>query len=236
VSLCSRDCLTTEMRCMKNDSVFFPSVLIILVLLFLIFTVHVPAQTIEPDEQLKLQMIAYVRQVEDTVALSRPRVVYQSALLAKSEEPKYFVNEIEVSENAAAPKTFALERQAFEILNQRRIENGLKPLEWNEDLARVARLHSENMAQFHFFSHAGPNGEMVNDRADALGISNWRSIGENIVYNRGFKKPVESACVQWMESPTHRANLLDKKWKETGIGAAVAPDGTYYFTQVFILN
>ncbi|MGI8494448.1 MAG: CAP domain-containing protein [Pyrinomonadaceae bacterium] len=39
-----------------------------------------------------------------------------------------------------------------------------------------------------------------------------------------------------MLSPSHKENILDKRWKETGIGIAIASDGTYFFTQVFILK
>jgi uncharacterized protein YkwD len=39
-----------------------------------------------------------------------------------------------------------------------------------------------------------------------------------------------------MRSQGHRENLLDTRWKESGIGIAVASDGSYYFTQVFLLR
>ncbi len=101
-------------------------------------------------------------------------------------------------------------------------------------MAKIARQHSENMATLKFFSHTGKDGLMVHDRADALGISNWRAIGENIAYNRGYDKPAEFAIERWMLSPAHRDNILSKMWKEAGIGAAIADDGAYYFTQVFV--
>ncbi|MCW5958734.1 MAG: CAP domain-containing protein [Pyrinomonadaceae bacterium] len=130
-----------------------------------------------------------------------------------------------------------LEREAFRLLNEKRVQNGLKPVEWNEDVARVARVHSANMALNNFFSHQGLDGLMVNDRADSLGIRDWRSIGENIAYNRGYENPVEFAVLRWMQSQSHRENLLSSKWKETGVGVAVAADGkTYYFTQVFVVR
>ena len=78
---------------------------------------------------------------------------------------------------------------------------------------------------------------MVDDRADSAGIKNWKRIGENIAYNRGYDNPVEFAVLRWMQSQSHRENLLSEKWKESGIGIAIAADGkTYYFTQVFMLR
>jgi uncharacterized protein YkwD len=75
---------------------------------------------------------------------------------------------------------------------------------------------------------------MVSDRAKSVVSRTWYSIGENIAFNKGFGKPVEMACQHWMTSPGHRSNILDPYWKESGIGAAFAPDGSFYLTQVFI--
>ena len=113
---------------------------------------------------------------------------------------------------------------------------GFAVLEWNDEVAEMARRHSENMAQFKFFSHTDLNGLLVNDRADTSGIGSWRAIGENIAYNRGYENPAESAVERWMQSPSHRENLLNNRWRESGIGIAVTEDGTYYFTEVFLLR
>ena len=135
---------------------------------------------------------------------------------------------------SATIKTFELEQKALDLLNAKRAANNLQPLRWSDELARVARAHSENMAKYKFFSHIGQDGLTVDARADSIGLSKWRAIGENIAYNRGFENPVEFACESWLKSPAHRDNLLSGRWKETGIGVAVAADGTYYFTQVFL--
>jgi uncharacterized protein YkwD len=154
--------------------------------------------------------------------LARPRIY-------KSEQPKQ-VNNLKTN------NPYELERRAFELINQRRETNGLTPLRWSDDVARIARLHSENMANYNFFSHAGVDGLLVNDRADFLGIRKWQAIGENIAYNQGFENPVEFAVERWMQSPKHRDNLLSGRWKESGIGIAVTENGTYYFTEVFLVR
>ena len=77
---------------------------------------------------------------------------------------------------------------------------------------------------------------MVSDRADRAGLGRWRAIGENIAYNQGFKKPLDCAVEGWMNSPSHKENLLDPNWKESAVGIAVTADGTYYFTQVFLVR
>ncbi len=128
------------------------------------------------------------------------------------------------------------ERTAFSMINQTRVQYGLTPLAWNDEIAAVARVHSQSMAEFKFFSHRGLDNSMVSDRADKLGLGRWRSIGENIAFNRGFQDPVAMAVQLWLDSPAHRRSLLDNNWKESAIGVAQAADGAYYFTQVFLVR
>lgn len=130
--------------------------------------------------------------------------------------------------------TVSLERTTFDLLNQKRIEKGLQALTWNDQLANVARRHSQSMAKFDFFSHRGLDDKMVSDRADAEGLTKWRAIGENIAFNRGYRDPVGRAVELWLDSSSHRRNLLDSNWKETAVGIAVTSDGSYYLTQVFL--
>jgi|SRR5215203_2579813 len=137
------------------------------------------------------------------------------------------------SKNASAA---SIERQIFALINAERIKNGLSELEWNESLAAVARLHSDDMANAKFFSHRGSDGSMVDTRADRLGLGAWRSIGENIAYMRGFEDPAALAVSKWLESTGHRKNLLGPNWKESAVGVAVTDDGTYYMTEVFLLR
>jgi uncharacterized protein YkwD len=143
----------------------------------------------------------------------------------------------ETVSNIAAPSSLrALERKVFDTVNEERGRRGLQPLEWSDDASQLARSHSRNMAQYHFFSHRGLDGSMVNDRAERLGIFDWRAIGENIAFNRGYNDPAAFAVEKWLESSSHKANLLSREWNETGVGVALAPDGSYYFTQVFLLR
>jgi uncharacterized protein YkwD len=164
---------------------------------------------------LEAELTRFLQNDEDApAAVTRPRVV--------------------AARSSAHANTVSLERAAFNVLNQKRAESGLSPLAWNEQLAGVARLHSKNMAEFSFFSHKGLDGKMAAERANQMGLRQWRSIGENIAYSRGFQDPVAHAVRLWLDSPAHRQNLLDGNWKETAVGIAVAEDGSYYFTQVFL--
>jgi uncharacterized protein YkwD len=132
--------------------------------------------------------------------------------------------------------TVEVEKIAFNMINEKRIQNGLAPLTWSNGLANVAREHSQNMAEFQFFEHRGLDNKLVSDRADKHSVPKWRSIGENIAYNRGFSDPIAKTVQLWLDSPSHRRNMLSSDWKESAIGVAIAEDGAYYFTQVFLVR
>ena len=139
-----------------------------------------------------------------------------------------------VSSAKVAVSPVELEKMAFDLLNAERAAKNLPALRWDDDVARIARMHSENMAKYKFFSHTGLDGTMVADRADLCGVSRWKSIGENIAYNRGYDKPADFAVERWMQSTSHRENILNNRWKESAVGVAIANDGSFYFTQVFL--
>lgn len=161
---------------------------------------------------------------------------------AKSSRPRIYKDEKEKSkfeEKSVEKKSvtaFDLERRVFDLINRQRVSANLPPLKWNDELAKIARLHSENMANEKFFSHTGSDGSMVNDRADFFGVSKWRAIGENIAFNQGYDNPAEFAVECWMKSPGHRKNILDNRWNESAIGVAVTADNKFYFTEVFLLR
>ncbi|MEQ1764646.1 MAG: CAP domain-containing protein [Pyrinomonadaceae bacterium] len=127
-----------------------------------------------------------------------------------------------------------VESRAFELMNAQRLANGLRSLEWDEELIALARSHSESMAEGKYFSHKDPNGGFVDSRAAKLGIFNWMSIGENIAFMKGYDDPAAMAVEKWMQSTSHKKNILSGQWRDSAIGVAVADDGSIYFTQVFI--
>lgn len=127
-------------------------------------------------------------------------------------------------------------QEIFSLINKYRVRNELNELEWNQDLAKLARLYSEKMAREHFFSHDEPTGATVVERANKLQIKNWQKIGENLFMCEGYKKFTRFAFESWLESPLHRRNILDERFQQTGIGIAKSERGAIYVTQVFIQN
>lgn len=184
--------------------------------------------TFAQTNENQFKRILFVNRSDESIV--RPRV-FKSAV-------KREVSDNKPAEKAApkAAVNFSYERQVFELINKKRAELGLNLLIWNDDVAKIARIHSEEMANNRFFDHKSLDGSMVNNRADAIGLSKWRSIGENIAYNRGYTNPLEFAVEGWLKSPAHRDNILNNRWQESGIGVAILADGTHYFTQVFLLR
>ena len=127
-----------------------------------------------------------------------------------------------------------IERRAFEQTNIVRKQNGLAPLEWDADVCRMARSHSESMSRLNYFSHVTPDGLRLRDRARAAGILTFTVLGENIAYNQGYEDPGAFAVERWMASDKHRANILSKEFRAMAIGTYVAPDGSVFLTQTFI--
>lgn len=127
-----------------------------------------------------------------------------------------------------------IERRAFEQTNQVRVQHGLPALEWDGEVCRLARSHSESMFRLNYFSHITPDGLHLRDRARTAGILTFKVLAENIAYNQGYEDPAASAVQRWMASPKHRANILSNEFRAMAIGTYVAPDGSVFLTQTFI--
>jgi uncharacterized protein YkwD len=132
---------------------------------------------------------------------------------------------------AAPPKDLA--QAAGARVNEERRARGLPALAWDSKLASAARQHSERMVQGGSFSHVDPEFGDVAARLNRLGIP-WKKCAENIAEQNGFQNPAEIAVRNWMQSPGHRKNILNRDYTRTGVGVAVRRDGTTTFTQIFV--
>ncbi|EFE67832.1 transmembrane protein, partial [Streptomyces viridosporus ATCC 14672] len=115
--------------------------------------------------------------------------------------------------------------QVLALTNTERAEAGCGPVTFDDRLARAAQLHSEDMSANDYFSHTGQNGSSFVDRAKAQGHPSPGA--ENIARGQGSAASVMEA---WMNSPGHRANILNCSLKTLGVGV-VTSDWTW--TQVF---
>ena len=126
------------------------------------------------------------------------------------------------------------EYQIFSLVNNERRRKRLTDLVWDDQLARLARRYSEQMARGNFFSHYDQNGDSVVERARNARLKGWSKIGENLFFCEGLDDFNAFAVRGWMQSPSHRRNILDGAWTKTGIGVASTRDGRVYITQVFM--
>jgi uncharacterized protein YkwD len=194
----------------------------------LIFGITAPAVSAQGDHKGRLSYS--FANTSDSFEFSRPRII--SPVGAAPARASLGT----AGKRLSASAILGMEKTALEMINRKRAEAGLQNLVWSDDVARIAKIHSENMVAYNFFSHAGTDGSLVDRRADSLGVRRWRAIGENIAFNRGYDDPVACAVEKWMLSAAHRANLLSPRWRETGIGISVMENGTFYFTQVFLVR
>ena len=117
----------------------------------------------------------------------------------------------------------------IEYTNQNRLENGgLAALKENPVLDEAAKYKLEDLFKKQYFEHISPSGAGPADLAKVAGYA-YISIGENLAM--GNFKDDQELVTAWMNSPGHRANILDKKFTEIGVAVG---RGTYQGKQTWI--
>lgn len=105
------------------------------------------------------------------------------------------------------------EKRMLDLHNQKRRSQELRRLCVHPALQRAARDHSQDMIRNDYFAHGN-----VGKRLKRHGY-NWSRYGENIAPDPGSPSP-NPTFDTWMGSPTHRDNILDRRFREVGIGLA----------------
>jgi uncharacterized protein YkwD len=118
-------------------------------------------------------------------------------------------------------------RAVLDLVNKERAKAGCGALRIDGALTRLALGHSENMDRRDFFDHTDPAGQSPWDRAKAAGVGNLSA--ENIA--RG-QADAASVMQSWMDSPGHRANILNCDYKTLGVGVRFGAGGPWW-TQNF---
>lgn len=131
----------------------------------------------------------------------------------------------ELPEQTLPSTVTLLEREAMELVNEKRSAYGLDALTLSGELSVKARIKSQEMKDLGYFSHTSPTYGSPFDMMKALGIR-YYSAGENIAM--GYRT-AEAVVNAWMNSTSHRENILSTRYTSMGIGYA---DG--YWTQWFI--
>jgi uncharacterized protein YkwD len=119
-----------------------------------------------------------------------------------------------------------LEVRIWRLTNEERRKKGLAPLTQDNDLAKAARKHSDDMLQRKFFSHVNPDGKSPQDRIAPVVSQVAARTGENIWSGSGqdcsdAKVMARMIVDSWMTSPGHRANILNPNYTHLGVGVSV---------------
>lgn len=120
--------------------------------------------------------------------------------------------------------------RVIDLVNEERLQRSLHPLTTNATLTRLSSDYACEMIEGNYFEHTDPvTGSTVGSRALQANYY-FKKVGENLA--GGFTSP-EETMTQWMDSPGHRANILDPDFIE--MGASVRTGGSYrwYWVQEF---
>ena len=111
-------------------------------------------------------------------------------------------------------KLNAKEERTLRLHNRERTSRGFRALCVHPKLTKAARAHSTSMIKKDYFGHGS-----VGRRLKHYGY-NWRVYGENIAGGTGSAASPRHIFKLWMNSSGHRANILDRRFREIGIGTA----------------
>lgn len=131
-------------------------------------------------------------------------------------------------ENIAVTTDINLETEVFNEINKYRESLDLGTLKYSSDIAKTARLHSDNMSTGDVeFGHDG-----FDDRFDCIcdDLENVQGMAENVAYGYLSAKSVSEG---WVGSVGHKKNI-EGDFTHTGVGISKSKDGTIYFTQIFV--
>lgn len=121
----------------------------------------------------------------------------------------------------------AYEQEVARLVNEIRRSRGLSPLTLDWQISRVARYKSQDMKDKGYFSHTSPTYGSPFNMMKSFGIT-YKTAGENIA--KGYATPA-AVVDAWMNSPGHRANILNSSFTHIGVGYVA--EGSYW-TQMFV--
>jgi len=110
------------------------------------------------------------------------------------------------------------------LINRERSSRGEIPLSANPDLAHAAQGHSEAMSSGDYFDHVSPDGSTPLARMQAAGYLAAKGAGyevaENIAWGSLNEATPAAIVAAWMASQGHRENILDPRFRDSGIGVS----------------
>ena len=107
------------------------------------------------------------------------------------------------------------------LVNGIRSAHGLRELRPSERLKSAAERHGADMVRRQYFDHDSPGGRSVTDRVRSTGYlrgaGDW-ALGEDLGWGTGDLSTPAAIVQAWMDSPPHRAVILNRRYREAGVG------------------
>ncbi len=125
----------------------------------------------------------------------------------------------------------ALQLQVLGQMNSLRARHRLARLQLSPSLHAAAVTHSREMGTSGFFSHSSADGSGFDKRVAryyGMGTHRYWSVGENLLWASG-SLDAAGALQLWLNSPEHRENLLNGRWREVGLSAVRIPLAPGFF-------
>ena len=122
------------------------------------------------------------------------------------------------------------ENEVVRLTNAERAKGSCGPLKMDAQLRKAAFGHSSDMAAQNYFDHTSKDGRSFLDRIRGAGFTGGNAWAENIAMGQPSAASVVTA---WMNSPGHKANIMNCKYNLIGVGAAKNSKGQIYWTQDF---
>ena len=158
----------------------------------------------------------------------RTKISQRLALIAAIPATLVGLMMVSAPASAAVVSEAKLQGDVAYLTNKQRQLHGCGSVHVDARLTAAARVQSTYMARTGSFSHVGAGGSTFVARVKAAHYP--QPAGENIAY--GFRTGVD-VVKAWMNSPEHRANILNCKAKTLGVGAVYSASGGLYYTQEF---
>lgn len=117
------------------------------------------------------------------------------------------------------------------LIQALRTQHGVQELVTNAALSRAAQLHAEDMRDKGYFAHRSPAGTDARQRLRHLGVA-FERVTENLA-QVGGAEPAQRAVQLWLDSPAHRANLLDGGVNALGVAMVATPAGDHLAVAIF---
>lgn len=114
------------------------------------------------------------------------------------------------------------------VINRERARRGIPRLRVSRQLSRAALFHTRDMVERHYFAHASRTGLRLLQRVALTGYfrraARWQ-VGENLAWGTGSSATARGTVVRWMNSRVHRRNMLDRRFRDIGVGVVVGVAG-----------